>query len=262
MSHTLRTQLRNDAPLIASFVETPHRAVAQVMGAIGYDVLIPDGEHAAFSPRDIEELIVGADLAGVPSLVRVPSTAPSTIGHVLDSGAAGVLVPLVNTAEAAHTAAQLSRYPPQGRRGAGPGRATLYGLQREQAIANAREETVVAIQIETGTAVENLDAILQVEGVDLVFVGPNDLSHSLGRPPDEELRAVIDDVLRRARQAGRMTGILAPTAALATRYREAGCELLVTGTDLGALAAGAKSFVEGARGEIAVREGQVPRSTD
>ena len=249
MSHTLRTQLRNDAPLIAGFVETPHRAVAQVMGAIGYDVLIPDGEHAAFSPRDIEEVIVGADLAGIPSLVRVPSKTPSAIGHALDSGAAGVLVPLVNTAEAAHTAAQLSRYPPEGRRGAGPGRATIYGLQREEAIANARAETVVAIQIETGTAVENLDEILEVEGVDLVFVGPNDLSHSLGRPPEEELRAVIDDVLRRASAAGRLTGILAPTAGLAARYRAAGCALLVTGTDLACMAAGARGILAGARGE-------------
>jgi 4-hydroxy-2-oxoheptanedioate aldolase len=248
MSHALRTRLRTGAPLIASFVETPHRAVSQVMGAIGYDVLIPDGEHAAFSPRDIEEVIVGADLAGVPSLVRVPSNTPSTIGHALDSGAAGVLVPLVNTAEAAHTAAQLSRYPPEGRRGAGPGRATLYGLQREQAIANAREETVVAIQIETGTAVENLDEILAVEGVDLVFVGPNDLSHSLGRPPEPELRAVIDEVLTKAKHAGRMTGILAPTPELCARYRGAGCALLVTGTDLGALAAGGTAFLQGARG--------------
>jgi len=248
MNHTLRTRLHNGAPLIASFVETPHRAVAQVMGAIGYDMLIPDGEHAAFSPRDIEEVIVGADLAGIPSLVRVPSSAPSTIGHALDSGAAGVLVPLVNTAEAAHTAAQLSRYPPEGRRGAGPGRATIYGLQREEAIANARAETVVAIQIETVTAVENLDEILLVEGVDLVFVGPNDLSHSLGRPPDDELRAVIDEVLRKTQSAGRLTGILAPTAALAARYRDAGCALLVTGTDLGALAAGGREFLQGARG--------------
>jgi 4-hydroxy-2-oxoheptanedioate aldolase len=248
MSHTLRTQLRSAKPLIASFIETPHRAVAQVMGAIGYDVVIPDGEHAAFSPRDIEEVIVGADLAGVPSLVRVPSTAPSTIGHALDSGAAGVLVPLVNTAEAAHTAAQLARYPPDGRRGAGPGRATLYGLRREEAIANAREETVVAIQIETQAAVDNLDEILTVEGVDLVFVGPNDLSHSLGRPPEPELRAVIDDVLAKAKAAGRMTGILAPTPELCARYEEAGCELLVTGTDLGALAAGGRTFLQGARG--------------
>ena len=246
MNHTLRTRLHNGAPLIASFVETPHRAVAQVLGAIGYDMLIPDGEHAAFSPRDIEEVIVGADLAGIPSLVRVPSSAPSTIGHALDSGAAGVLVPLVNTAEAAHTAAQLSRYPPEGRRGAGPGRATIYGLQREEAIANARAETVVAIQIETVTAVENLDEILLVEGVDLVFVGPNDLSHSLGRPPEDELRAVIDEVLAKARTAGRMTGILAPTPELCARYRE--CTLLVTGTDLGALAAGGKAFLQGARG--------------
>jgi 4-hydroxy-2-oxoheptanedioate aldolase len=248
MSHTLRTRLRTGAPLIASFIETPHRAISQVMGAIGYDVLLPDGEHAAFSPRDIEEVIVGADLAGIPSLVRVPSNTPSTIGHALDSGAAGVLVPLVNSAEAAHTAAQLSRYPPEGRRGAGPGRATLYGLRREQAIANAREETVVAIQIETGTAVENLDEILTVDGVDLIFVGPNDLSHSLGRPPEPELRAVIDEVLAKAKRTGRMTGILAPTPELCARYRDAGCALLVTGTDLGALAAGGTAFLQGARG--------------
>jgi 4-hydroxy-2-oxoheptanedioate aldolase len=249
MSHTLRTRLRTSAPLIASFVETPHRAVSQVMGTIGYDVLIPDGEHAAFSPRDIEEVIVGADLAGIPSLVRVPSNTPSTIGHALDSGAAGVLVPLVNTAEAASAAALAARYPPEGLRGAGPGRATLYGLEREAAIANARAETVVAIQVETGMAVENLDAILEVEGVDLIFVGPNDLSHSLGRPPEEELRAVIDDVLQRAKAAGRLTGILAPTAELAARYRAAGCSLLILGTDLGCLANGARDFLAGARGE-------------
>ncbi len=248
MRHQLRTQLHSGTPLLATFVETPHRAVAHVLGAVGFDVLIPDGEHAAFSPRDIEELIVGADLAGVPALVRVPSTAPSTLAHALDSGAAGVLVPLVNTAEAAQAAALAARYPPEGLRGAGPGRATLYGLEREEAIANARAETVVAIQIETGTAVQNLDAILAVEGIDLIFVGPNDLSHSLGRPPDDELRAVIDEVLRKAQGAGRLTGILAPTAALAARYRDAGCALLVTGTDLGALAAGGREILHGARG--------------
>ena len=132
--------------------------------------------------------------------------------------------------------------------GAGPGRATLYGLQREQAIANAREETVVAIQIETREAIENLDEILTVEGVDLVFVGPNDLSHSLGRPPEPELRAVIDEVLGKVAAAGRMSGILAPTPELCARYEEAGCALLVTGTDLGALAAGGRAFLQGARG--------------
>jgi 4-hydroxy-2-oxoheptanedioate aldolase len=249
MRHQLRTQLHSGTPLLATFVETPHRAVAHVLGAVGFDVLIPDGEHAAFSPRDIEELIVGADLAGIPSLVRVPSTAPSTLAHALDSGAAGVLVPLVNTAEAAQAAALAARYPPEGLRGAGPGRATLYGLEREEAIANARAETVVAIQIETGTAVQNFDAILAVDGIDLIFVGPNDLSHSLGRPPEEELRAVIDDVLQRASAAGRLTGILAPTAQLAARYRAAGCSLLVTGTDLACMAAGARGILAGARGE-------------
>jgi 4-hydroxy-2-oxoheptanedioate aldolase len=244
---TLRTRLRRDAPLVASFVEIPHRAVTQVMGAIGYDVLIPDGEHAALSPRDIEEMIVGGELAGVPSLVRVPATAPSTIGHALDSGAAGVLVPFVNTAEAAENVVQAARFPPEGRRGAGPSRSTLYTLEREEALANARAETVVAVQIETADAVEHLDAILAVEGVDLLFVGPNDLSMSLGRPPDAELRKIIDDVLGRAGAAGRLTGILAPTAELAARYRAAGCALLVTGTDVACLAAGGRAFLAATR---------------
>jgi 4-hydroxy-2-oxoheptanedioate aldolase len=100
------------------------------------------------------------------------------------------------------------------------------------------------VQIESAEAVANLGAILEVEHLDMVFVGPNDLSHSLGRPAEDELRVVIDNVLERAHAAGVRTGILAPTTELVERYRRAGVSLLITGADLAMLAAGARAVIE------------------
>jgi 4-hydroxy-2-oxoheptanedioate aldolase len=214
--------------MIGAFVQTPKRAVAQVLAASGIELLIADGEHAPLSPADIEEIVVGGDLAGVPVWARVPFT-PAAVQHAFDSGAAGVLIPLVESAEAAEAVVAAARFPPLGRRGGGPGRAALYGLDR----ARARETPVtVAVQIETAAALEQLDAILAVEGIDMVFVGPNDLALSLGRAVDAE----IADVLARARRAGLGTGTLAAHA-------DADTTLTVVGTDLGLLAAGVRGVL-------------------
>ena len=209
-----------------------------MLAASGVELLIADGEHAPLSPADIEEIVVGGDLAGVPVFARVPFSA-AAVQHALDSGAAGVLIPLVETAAEAAAAVAAARFPPRGRRGGGPGRAALYGLDRAGALAR---EVTVAIQIETVAAVEALDEILAVEGVDMVFVGPNDLALSYGRPVDAE----IADVLARARAAGRDTGTLAA-------YADADTSLVVVGTDLGLLAAGAT------RAASAVRESAARR---
>jgi 4-hydroxy-2-oxoheptanedioate aldolase len=111
----------------------------------------------------------------------------------------------------------------------------------------ALARTLIAVQIESAQAVENLDAMLAVEHLDMVFVGPNDLSHSLGNPPEDELRRIIDDVLSRAHAAGVRTGILAPTPELVERYRRAGVSLMITGADVAMLAAGARAVIEGTR---------------
>jgi 4-hydroxy-2-oxoheptanedioate aldolase len=218
--------------MIGAFVQTPKRAIAQVLAASGIDLLIADGEHAPLSPADIEEIVVGGDLAGVPVLARVPFS-PAAVQHALDSGAAGVLVPLVESAEAAKAAVAAARFPPRGRRGGGPGRAALYGLDRARAL---EREVTVAIQIETAAALEQLDSILSVDGIDMIFVGPNDLALSLGRSADAE----IADVLTRARGAGFDTGTLAAHA-------DAETTLTVVGTDLGLLAAGATAAASRAR---------------
>ena len=244
MRRWIAERLRRGETLVGSFVSNPQLATCEVLAASGFDVLVADAEHFPLAPADVQLIIAGADLAGIPALVRLSDDSATSIQYALDAGAAGVIVPRVHTAEQAAAAVASASYPPKGIRGAGPGRASLYGLDRVVAMQEALEQTVVAVQIESAEAVENLDAILAVDHLDMVFVGPNDLSHSLGRPGDDELRSVIDDVLVRAQAAGVLSGILAPTPELVDRYRRAGVSLILTGSDLSLLAAGARSLQE------------------
>jgi 4-hydroxy-2-oxoheptanedioate aldolase len=229
--------------LVGAFVSTPTLATSELLAACGFDVLVADAEHSPLSPADAQTIIAGADLGGLPALVRLSDDSATSIQYALDAGAAGVIVPRVHTAAQTAAVIAAATYPPAGARGAGPGRASLYGLDRVASMEEARAETLIAVQIESAEAVANLDAILAVERLGMVFVGPNDLSHSLGRPPEEELRRIIDDVLVRAHAAGVHTGILAPTPELVDRYRRAGVSLLLTGSDLAMLAAGARALI-------------------
>jgi 4-hydroxy-2-oxoheptanedioate aldolase len=244
MRRWIAGRVRRGDALIGCFVSNPQVATCEVLAASGFDVLVADAEHFPLGPADVQAIIAGADLGGVPALVRLSDDSPTSIQYALDAGAAGVIVPRVHTAEQAAAAASAASYPPKGVRGAGPGRASLYGLDRVAGMQEALEHTLVAVQIESAEAVERLDAILDVEHLDMVFVGPNDLSHSLGRPSEDELRRVIDDVLARAHAAGVRSGILAPTTELAEHYLQAGVSLLISGADLAMLAASARAVLE------------------
>jgi 4-hydroxy-2-oxoheptanedioate aldolase len=243
MRRWIGDRLAGGESLIGCFVSSPQIATCEVLAASGFDVLVADAEHAPLSPADVQTIMAGADLGGVPALVRLSDDSATSIQYALDSGAAGVIVPRVHTAAQTVAVVSAGSYPPKGTRGAGPGRAALYGLDRAAAMQEALEQTLIAVQVESADAVANLDAILAVEHLGMVFVGPNDLSHSLGRPSEDELLRLIDDVLRRAHAAGVRTGILAPTPGLVDRYRRAGVSLLLTGTDLVMLAAGATAVL-------------------
>lgn len=236
-------RMRAGETLIGTFVQTPSPSVCEVLCACGYDVLVPDAEHAPLSAADVQTLIAAADMAGRPALVRIASHDSTHIQYALDGGAAGIIVPRVNTADEARAIVVQATYPPAGERGSGPGRAALFGLDRTAAVEEARSSTLIALQIESAEAVRNLDAILDVEGFGMAFVGPNDLGLSLGAPPEEELRRIIDDVLERANARGLLTGILASTPELVARYRAAGVSLILTGTELGLLASGARTMI-------------------
>jgi 4-hydroxy-2-oxoheptanedioate aldolase len=236
-------RIAGGASLIGCFVSSGQLSICEVLAASGFDVLVADAEHSPLSPSDVQTIIAGADLGGLPALVRLSDDSATSIQYALDSGAAGIIVPRVHTGEQTAAIVSAASYPPVGVRGAGPSRAALYGLDRAAAMQEALDQTLIAVQIESAAAVANLDEILAVRHLDMVFVGPNDLSHSLGRPPEQELLRVIDDVIARAHAAGVRTGILAPTPELVDRYRRAGVSLLLTGTDLVMLAAGARAVI-------------------
>jgi 4-hydroxy-2-oxoheptanedioate aldolase len=243
MRRWITERLRDGEQLIGCFVQTPTSAMCEVLGACGFDVLVPDAEHAPLSAADVQAIVAGADLAGLPALVRLSDDSTSSIQHALDAGAAGIIVPRVDSAEQAAAVVAAATYPPRGVRGAGPGRASLYGLDRVASIEEASTHTLIAVQVESAAAVACIDETLAVPGLSMVFVGPNDLSHSLGRPPEDELRHVIDDVIAHAHAHGVLTGILAPTPELVGRYVGAGVSLLLTGSDLAMLASGARGVL-------------------
>jgi len=162
-----------------SWITLGHPAVAEIMARSGFDWLTVDLEHSAITIGQAEELIRVIDLSGVSPLVRVGENNPTTIKRVMDAGAHGVIVPMVNTKDDAELALRSVRYPPSGTRGVGLARAQGYGLDIEAYRKWNEANSIVIVQIEHVRAIENLEAIFATD-VDAFIVGPYDLSASMG----------------------------------------------------------------------------------
>jgi 2-dehydro-3-deoxyglucarate aldolase len=176
----LKEKLRIGELTIGSWITLAHPAIAEIMGLAGFDWLAVDMEHSVITIREAEELIRVIGLCGSSPLVRLSYNDPIQIKRVMDAGAHGIIVPMVNSAVEAEQAVAAVRYPPQGKRGVGLARAQGYGNAFEAYKDWLNHEAVVIVQIEHIQAVENLSSILSVDGVDGFIVGPYDLSGSLG----------------------------------------------------------------------------------
>ncbi|MGK6313449.1 HpcH/HpaI aldolase family protein [Neorhizobium sp. DT-125] len=232
--------------VIGTFAAIPHPVAIEVTAATGLDFLCIDAEHSQIDRELIENLVRASDAHRVPAMVRVPSHGSEWIASVLDAGAAGVLVPRVSTAAQARAAVMATRYPPVGERGVGPGRASAYGYRIPDYLKAANENLVLAIQIETAEGLANVEEIVAVEGVDVIFIGPGDLSVSIdamGPAGAEKLNAAITTITSAARKAGKAVGIFRPSADDVGKWAEAGISFYLLASDtmfLGAsLAAGA-----------------------
>lgn len=237
---SLRARLRRHDQVVGLFVQTPHPLVAEVLGGIGPDVLCLDQEHSPFDAGSLHVVVAAATLAGVPAVVRVPADTAHHVGAALDAGAAGVLVPRVESAAEAAAAATFARYPPAGTRGVGPTRGTAFGRDVAAGVARAAQETLVAVQVETQRGVEALGEILEVDGVDLVFAGPGDLAVSTGLT-GAPLRRLLEDIVDRTHAADLAAGTYAADTDAAARWLAHGVELVLLGSDLSLLAAGVES---------------------
>jgi 4-hydroxy-2-oxoheptanedioate aldolase len=217
----------------------------EVIAGAGFDWLLLDCEH---SPNDLENLLTQLQAAApYPShcVVRVPWNDMVTIKRVLDIGAQSVLVPYVSTRAEAESAVAYTRYPPGGARGvAGTTRATRFGRIKDYA-KRAQEELCVLVQAETQAALDNLESICGMEGIDGVFIGPADLHASLGHPGEianPRVKPLIDEAIRRIRKCGKAPGILTPNETDARHWLQCGALFVAVGADVGILARGAEAL--------------------
>jgi 4-hydroxy-2-oxoheptanedioate aldolase len=217
----------------------------EVIAGAGFDWILLDTEH---SPADLENLLTQLQAAApypAHPVVRVPWNDMVTMKRVLDIGAQSLLVPYVSTAEEASKAVSYTRYPPAGVRGvAGTTRATRFGRIKDYA-GRAHEEICVLVQVETQAALDNIDAICGIDGIDGVFIGPADLHASMGYPGEianPKVKPLIDDAIRRIRKRGCAPGILTPSEADARHWLECGALFVAVGADVGILARGAEAL--------------------
>ena len=235
MNNAFGAALRNKTFCSATWLLSPSGYSAEVMAQTGWDALIVDLQHGVQDYHSMVACLQAMAAHKVTPLVRVPSNEPGIIGKALDAGVHGVICPMVNTREEAEALVRACRYPPLGQRSNGPVRAGMYTRGAAyQSVANS-QVSVIAM-IETLSGVENLDAILAVPGIDSLYVGPSDLSLSMGGPAlldheDERFLAIYRDLLRKAAARGVAAGIHAATPAYARRMRELGFGWASVGTD-------------------------------
>ena len=217
-----------------------HPYPIEMVATAGFDWVVIDGEHA---PNDLQTITSQLQvLEGKHShaVVRIPTGNDWLVKQVLDAGAQTVLVPMVDTAEQAKALVRAMRYPPHGIRGAGAAgaRASLFGAI-EDYVQTANDEVCLLVQVETRLGMENLDAILDVEGVDGVFIGPADLAADMGHPGNsaaEDVKAAIKDMLGRISESDKAAGILGVSQTATQEYSDWGAQFLAVGVDVGVFA--------------------------
>jgi len=209
MHNPVKEKLQKGEVALGTFVGIGHPDVTERLSMIGFDWLLLDGEHGPLGLETMQTMMQSMRGDSCSPIVRVQWNDPVVIKRALDIGAHGVLIPWVNSREEAVAAVAACKYPPQGIRGCGPRRAAL--VNGPDYINKANEGTLVAVQIETATAVKNIGDILAVEGVDTVYIGPTDLSMSMfgvpGKWDEPTFVGALDTVLNAARKAGKPAGM-------------------------------------------------------
>jgi len=235
-TNRVKTLLAEGKVCIGGWATIGHPTVTEIMGLVGFDWILVDCEHGPLSFETAQLLLQGMSGSEAVPFVRVADSDAAMIKRALDIGAMGVIVPLVNDRQAAERAVKATKYPPQGVRGIGVPRASQYGLRFDEYTARANEEIMTIIQIEHADAVKNLDDIVSVPGIDLLFVGPVDLAGSYGhvviggkQPP--EVTQAVDKIVTTAQRAAIPLGCWVPNAEAANQRIAQGFQFIGISTD-------------------------------
>lgn len=207
---SLKAQLNRSELTIGSWVTLGHPSIAEIMASAGFDWLVLDMEHSVLELSEVQAIIQVLDAKQCPAIVRLTSNHPDQIKRVMDAGATGVMVPMIKSAADAKAAVDGVYYPPRGQRGVGLARAQGYGASFPAYRAWLEDNAVIVVMIEHVDAVQAIDEILAVPGIDAYIIGPYDLSGSMGRPGDlnhPDVQAAIAQVFEAGRRAGKPGGI-------------------------------------------------------
>ncbi len=229
--HRLKARLAAGETLFGVFLGIPSPPLAEITGWAGFDFIFVDTEHGPADVRGAQDMVRAAEAGGAEALVRVALGERTQILRALDTGASGVLVPQIQSREDAERVAASAHYPPEGVRGiAFSIRAARYGLRKPaEYLAAAKEETLVCVQVETSRALENVREIASVPGIDVLFVGPTDLSMNLGHPGElthPEVEGAIDRIFEAAIASDKVPAILANDVPTAEKWMAKGARLL------------------------------------
>ncbi|WP_336338787.1 HpcH/HpaI aldolase family protein [Haloarcula brevis] len=236
-------------PLIGSWASVPHPLTVEMAATAGYDFVVIDAEHTPMSFETMGNMLRGSD-GETETLVRVPDDDPTTLKRTLDLGPDGVLVPMVETPAQAEQIVECSRYPPGGTRGIGPGRSTEFTMSLDEHLEAGDDSFVRHVQLESQRAVENAAEIAAIDGIDGVFIGPLDLSLSMGcfgQWENDEFLGAVESVFSAARAAGVTTGTLATNDAEREQRLDWDVDYVATGMDLIHLANGMTEALEHSR---------------
>lgn len=249
MNANFRQRLRAGDTLLGTIVTLEAPEVVEALCHIGYDWLFIETEHAPLAPPAVQRIVQTA--ANTPCVVRLSRGDEISIKRALDAGAAGIIVPQVNSAAYARLIVSYAKFAPMGSRGFGLSRASMYGLNAEEYVARANDNTSVIVLAEHVDAVENIEEICQVEGVDAVFIGPYDLSASLnkiGRVQDREVVDAINHIRDVCRARGMPVGIHGASPEMLVSRIQDGFSLVSCSADIAVFAAGARQLLNTLRG--------------
>jgi len=245
-TNTTKAKLADGKVVFGAIIGRYAPDLVELFGAIGYDFVMIDCEHGPMHLDQVEHMVRAAEVFGITPITRIPNHDDSTILQFLDRGVQGLIIPHVNTPEAAEAVTRAARYYPEGHRGMGSGRAHDYGVgvSREESTRWINANLLVIPMIEETEAVDNLDGILKVPGADVLHVAASDLSQSLGYPGAAAVRQVMRQVVSNIRASGKMAGVggNSPSdAAGIADFIKAGANF-VTISALGLLRLGAEDF--------------------
>lgn len=252
MNGTLRSRIRNGEVVLGIFYKLNSPAATEIIGWSGVDFIVADCEHSAIGYESVENIVRAGEAAGLSTVVRVPCAGEEHIFHALDSGAAGVQIPNITSVEQCKSAVSSAKYHPLGTRGLSrQTRNAMYGIWKdgEQIYTDAANDaSLVVVHIENKEMAEEIEAICRLPQVDVVFIGPADLSQSLGIPGksgDPRVVELAKKVIDTAKRYGKCAGINVTNQAAARKYVDMGARYILYSSDTALLAQGLRGLVEG-----------------